>query len=106
MNQRAFLQGMDAAIADAFLDMGMADAAQYQAAGVDVPCRVLVDRAAQFFEDTGDIVGRRTVVTIFLAEVPAPMRGALLRLASGDVLRLDARVEADESMQKWVVTHG
>lgn len=106
MNQCAFLQDMDAALASAFMDVGMADAAQYQAAGVDVPCRVLVDRAAQFFEDGTDIVGRRIVVTVFLAEVPAPVRGALLHLASGDALRLDARVEGDESMQKWVVTHG
>lgn len=107
MSQRRAMQALDTDIATALLDAGMADAAQYHAPGaVPVPCTVLVDREAQFYEDSTDIVGRRVVITLYLSEIPAPVRHARVLLADGEAFRLDARIAGDESLQKWVVTHG
>lgn len=107
MGQVATLRALDAAIVGAFADAGMADAATYTpATGAAVACTVLVDRAAQFFGDVGEVVGRRTVVTMFLAEVPSPARGGVVTLTDGgEQFRLSELDLLDDSMSRWVVTN-
>jgi hypothetical protein len=105
MGQVATLRALDAAIVGAFVDAGMADAATYAPAnGAAVPCTVLVDRAAQFFGDVGEVVGRRIVVSLFLAEVPSPARGGVVTLNDGgEQFRLNELDLLDDSMSRWVV---
>ncbi|WP_396616797.1 hypothetical protein ACHZ97_04265 [Lysobacter soli] len=107
MGQVATLRALDAAIVSAFANAGMADAATYTpAGGVAVTCTVLVDRAAQYFGDVGEVVGRRIVVSLFLAEVPSPARGGVVTLADGgEQFRLSELDLLDDSISRWVVTH-
>jgi len=110
MNQTAFLRDMDAAIAGAFADAGMADAATYTAPGGGTPaaCTVLVDRAVQFFgDDEAQIVGSRDVLTLYAAEIAAPARGGVVTLTgTGEAFKLDKPIARDESMSRWVVVDG
>lgn len=107
MGQVATLRALDAAIVGAFADAGMADAATYTpAGGTAVPCQVLVDRAAQFFGDVGEVAGRRVVVSLFLDDVPSPARGGVVTLTDGgEQFRLSELDLLDDSMSRWVVTH-
>lgn len=107
MSQRQFLQDMDAEIAMAMLDCGMADQAAWTsvAGGSAVPCLVMLDHAEQFFSDVGPVAGRRVVLTLFLAEITAPARGDRV-VVDGQTWLLDDFVEGDESKSSWVVTRG
>lgn len=107
MSQREFLQEFDAMAAEAFLDAGLADVAVLTPAsgGLPMACTVMVDREAQFYGDVAEVAGRRVLVTLFFAEVPAPARGDVLQVGP-DVWRLDALEDADESRSRWVVTRG
>jgi hypothetical protein len=103
MSQRAALQAMDAAIVGAFAAAGMADAATYTppGGGVAVPCEVMVDRNVEIFADAGaDVPTRGIVVAMQLAQVPAPARGGVVAV-DGEQLRLVAKVEGDESLERW-----
>jgi hypothetical protein len=99
MSQRAALQAMDAAIVGAFAAAGMADAATYTppGGGVAVPCEVMVDRN---LEIGADVPTRGIVVAMQLAQVPAPARGGVVAV-DGEQLRLVAKVEGDESLERW-----
>lgn len=104
MTQRAFLQNLDATLLAAFGAAGMADVGTYTAgAGPAVPVDVYVDRNANFLlQDGADIVGNRIVLTLQLAQVPAPVRGASVVVGS-ETFRLDEVVQHDESIERWVV---
>lgn len=110
MSQRQALRDLDATLAAAFAEAGFADAAAYvpPGGGTSTDCTVMVDDAVEFFGDDGSgIVGHRTVVALFLAEVAAPARGGAVTLTEdGTVYRLDALVKRDESCERWVVTRG
>lgn len=106
MNQVATLQLMDAIIVGDLLRAGLADAATHRPAGVGdgTACEVLVDRNAQFFDEGGDVLGRRVVVTIFLAQVAAATRLDTVTVAQGgEVFTLDRCIAHDGSMAQWVV---
>lgn len=109
MSQTAALRALDAEIVSAFADIGFADAASYlaPAAGPALPCTVLVDRAAQFFDEQRGVAGTRVLVTLLLAEVPAPERkGVVMLTDTGESFRLDQLESRDESQQRWVVVDG
>ncbi|MGH8075627.1 MAG: hypothetical protein ACREO4_16375 [Lysobacter sp.] len=109
MNQRAFLQQLDADIVGAFAQADMADAAGYlpPAATPDVvplPCTVLVDRSVEIFgEERPDVATRHTVVTLFRGVVTPVQYGVVTLDATGEAFRLEAKLEEDESQSRWVV---
>ncbi len=107
MSQSAALRALDASLVDAFAGAGLADAATYTApAGLPVPCRVLVDDEAQFFGDgAGEVAGHRTLLSLFLAEVSTPVRGAVV-VADGQTYTLASLETRDQSLERWVVTRG
>lgn len=104
MSQAAFLRSLDADIMAAFGAAGMADTGTYTPpAGAAVAVDVYIDRTANFLlQDDADIVGNRIVVTLQLAQVPAPVRGASVVVGS-ETFRLDEVVQHDESIERWVV---
>lgn len=107
MNQTAFLQDLDAMIFDAFAGVGLADAALYKAGGTgaDVPCTVIVNRNAQFFDDVQQVAGRRITIDLQKTEVGASTRGDTITLtATGETFTLDERADVDdESAVRWTV---
>ena len=107
MSQTATWRAMDAMIVDDLLRAGLADSATYTppGGGAAVACDALVDRAVQFFDAAGEVAGRRVVGTLFLAQVPSPVRGALV-VVDGESFRLDLLDLLDESMSRWVVVDG
>jgi hypothetical protein len=107
MSQREALRDLDASLVTAFQANGFADEATYTApAGVATACVVLVDdQVAEYGEDGATVVGYRTLIRIFLREVAAPVRGATV-VADGKTYRLDELESRDQSMERWVVTHG
>lgn len=111
MSQRQALQALDATMAAAFVEAGIGDVAEYFApdGSAAVPCRVLVDdEAALFGGDDGvaPVAGHRTMVTLFLAEVPVPRRGAQVVVAGDATYRLNELELRDQSRERWVVTRG
>lgn len=108
MSQLATLQAMDAAIAAGFAAAGMADAASYTPPGYNATVvtgiTVLVDRAAQFFDDANGVAGTRTVITLYLAEVANPLRQGVITVGS-ESWNLDKELARDESMVQWVVVN-
>jgi hypothetical protein len=107
MSQTSFLRDMDATMAAAFANAGLADAATYTppGGGSAVPCTVYVDRDVQVYSvDQVDVATPRTVVTFLLAEVPSPARGGTVTLtATSESFQLDAEQRRDESRVIWVV---
>lgn len=109
MNQTAALRDLDAAIVASLADAGIADAATYvpPGGGAGAACTVLVDRAAQFFGETGDVAGYRITVALFLAEIASPARGGMVTLTeTGEAFKLNELDARDESMARWVVVNG
>jgi hypothetical protein len=107
MSQTQFLRDMDATLAAAFADAGIADAATYTppGGGSPVPCTVYVDRDVQVYTvDQTDVATMRTAVTFMLAEVANPQRAGTVTLtATGESFELDAEQRRDESRVVWVV---
>jgi hypothetical protein len=107
MSQTQFLRDMDATLAAAFADAGMADAATYTppGGGPAVPCMVYVDRDVQpYTVDQMDVATPRTVVTFLLAEVANPQHAGTVTLtATAESFQLDAELRRDESRVVWVV---
>ena len=91
-----------------FVAAGLGDAATYvpPGGGAGMPCSVLVDRAAQFFGEMGEVAGHRITVTLFLSEVSAPARGGVVTLEDGEAFKLHQLDVRDESMSRWVVVDG
>lgn len=112
MSQRAFLQAFDAAVIGAFADAGLADRANYYAAGgaAALPCEVLVDRSLQEFgDDPATVAGPYVRIGFQRAQVQPARRGrvALLDDAGQEVeafvLAEMLPAMGDESMTYWVV---
>jgi hypothetical protein len=107
MSQTSFLRDMDASMATAFADAGLADAATYTppGGGSAVPCMVYVDRDVQVYAvDQVDVAAPRTVVTFLLAQVANPQRGGTVLLTeTSESFALDAEQRRDESRIVWVV---
>ena len=108
MGQQDSLQALDACIHDAMQAVGVAETPMYQAGGgAPVPCRVYEDdQQDQFGEDLAPVAGRRAVLSIFLADVPAPRLDATVTMADGTVWKLKKQIAIDQSLTKWVVTRG
>lgn len=107
MSQTSALRNLDAGIAAAFRAAGLADGATYTApAGAPIACTVLVDRDVELLgSDGADVAMRRTVVTLFLGEIAAPAAGAVVA-ADGSSYTLEAKLDGDQSRERWVVRHG
>ena len=109
MNQKAFLQRIDALAFGAFRNAGVADAAHYQhpkVAPVPVPCSVLHDEGVQDFDDEGvSISAPYNRVTLQLAEV-TPRNDAIVTIqVTNRRLRLEKKLRGDESSQQWEVSN-
>lgn len=108
MTQRDSLRELDAALITAFKGAGLADDATYTppGGGSPVSCEVMVDEGiAEFGEDLATVVGRRTLVSLQLRQVPNPVRGATVQVGT-DTYTLDIPESRDQSLSRWVVTHG
>lgn len=104
MTQAATLRAMDAALFAAFASAGMADAASLTpaAGGAAVACTVLIDRAAQFFDDQSGVGGTRVVISLQVAEIPTPARRDVVTLGA-ETFYLEELLESDEASTRWVV---
>jgi hypothetical protein len=109
------LRAMDALIHRQLSAAGLAEgpeSAQYRyPAGSDpVPVRAYVDRSMQQMGDLATEHAPRTIVAIFKEDVPNPRIGATVTVqtdAGAEVFTLDAPdAIQDESMSRWVVSHG
>lgn len=108
MSQRETLRDLDASLIAAFKDAGLADDAVYTPPGGGAPiaCEVFVDEGiAEFGEDLATVVGRRTLVSLMLRQVPNPVREATV-LVDGVTYVLDTPESRDQSIDRWVVTRG
>lgn len=115
MSQRTALQQLDATIMGKMLGAGLADAAEYLASdaapGVDpTPCNVLVDRDVQMYgDDVAEVAAPKTLITLFLAQVAAPVRASVVTINPGtpaaESFKLDAQTKRDESLSRWVVSN-
>lgn len=109
MIANAFIAEFDEAAHEAFADAGLADEAQYTppGGGAATPRRVYVNTAQQTAGEFGQVVARRTVVGVMLADGAVAQGGALAVGSSTYKLqRLDETNGADGSLEWWVVTHG
>lgn len=109
MNQKAFLQALDAVAFGAFRAAGVADAAHYLAPGADaeVRCTVMLDEAVEQFtpDDVAPIATTIDRVTLQLAEI-SPRAGGVVRIAgTGRRLKLVQKIRADESTAVWEVAN-
>ncbi|MFK3845109.1 MULTISPECIES: hypothetical protein [Stenotrophomonas] len=107
MNQRAFLQGLDALMFAAFKGAGIADGATYQhSTAAPVPCTALHDEGVQDFDEEGVAVSTPyNRVTLQLAEV-SPRGGGIVQIdATGRRLKLEQKIRGDESSQVWEVSN-
>lgn len=103
MSQTAALRALDASIVGAMFDAGWADSVVYANGGSGIVCKALIDRGVQLFgEGDGGVVGKRTLITLFLSEIPIQTRGATITLGSEQFL-LDEIEAQDESMIRWIV---
>lgn len=108
MSQRETIRDLDASLIAAFKDAGLADDAVYTPPGGGAPiaCEVLVDEGiAEFGEDLATVVGRRTLVSLMLRQVPNPVREATV-LVDGVTYVLDTPESRDQSIDRWVVSRG
>jgi len=93
---------MTSDIVDALLDAGMADNGTYTApAGSPIACRVIVDKAVDAFGTVGKVTHGRVALTLLLAEIPSPARGAVVAV-DGDTWRLVERIDGDAAVGKWL----
>lgn len=107
MGQQSALRAFDSDILDAFIGAGLADTGTYTPPATDavpspdpVAVRVMVDRTDQFAGESAHTVGRRDVVTLLLAEVAAPVKGAIV-VVDGLALKLEAEEDRDLSAVRW-----
>lgn len=109
------LQAMDALIHRQLAAAGLAEdaeSAEYQDASAadPVPVRAYVDRSMQQMGDLATEHGPRTIVALFKADVPDPQVGATVTVQTAggpEVFVLEAPdVVQDESLSRWVVSHG
>jgi len=100
---RAALQEMASDIVDAFVDADMADAGTYTApGGSPVPCRVIISRARSPFGSYGSVARNQDTITLLLAEVPSPRRGAMV-VADGQTFKLVQMVTENAAATTWDV---
>ncbi len=59
------------------------DATYTAPAGEPVPCRVVEHRNAEVFGEYGQVIERRTALSFLAAQVPVPVRGAVVVSAKG-----------------------
>lgn len=110
MSQTSALRDLDADIAAALVDAGLADVATYTppGGGSAVPCTVYVDRDVQVYGDDQMPVGApRTLITIFRSDVDAPARlGTVTLTETAETFKLDEVLKKDESRQQWACANG
>ena len=107
MNQRTALQALDAEIFEDLADEGFAGTVSYTDGALTVAaCRAYVRRDVQTYGSLGEVIGARTVVKLFRADVPAPKQGATVVIDGTETVVLDAKIKENESLSHWVVRRG
>jgi hypothetical protein len=105
---KAVIQGIVSEMADAFLAAGLADAGQYFTPNYPddgsevIDCRVFLERAKRPYGDFGSAVASQYQITLLLAEVPIPQRGALV-IADSERVRLVKMIDQDDATSIWSV---
>jgi len=105
MAQLAFRQQIASDMFDGLVDAGMADLGTYTPPGIGqtpVPCRVVINRGQSPFGTFGTVMGDKTSVRILLAEIPAPVRGAVIA-ADGGSFELVKELANDGALSTWDV---
>jgi hypothetical protein len=110
------LARLDAVIHRRLAAAGLAEkpaSARYSVAGVApfLPVRCYVDRGMQTAGEFGPVAGSRIVVGLLRADVPEPIQGATVELMADGLpierFTLEAPdASSDESLSRWVVSHG
>ncbi|HRQ47775.1 MAG TPA: hypothetical protein PK725_12550 [Rhodocyclaceae bacterium] len=87
-----------------FADHGI-DATYTTGTDDPVPCRVMEDRNVEVIGDYGQAIDRRTALSFIAAQVPAPVRGAVVaELAPGTrVWKIDRVIEDDGDVVQALV---
>lgn len=101
MNQRRFIQDLDARINAALFGAGMGDTATYTAPGYSGrPVRVYVDHGITRLGMYGAAADATCTVTLFRADIPEPAAGAVVQLGA-DSYTLRLLLDQDESVSVW-----
>jgi hypothetical protein len=105
VSQLDALRGLDAMILADLKRMDLVDTGTYTAPGGGTPvaCDVLVDRNVKDFgDDQAPVATLHVVVGIFREQVATPARGGVVTVGA-ESWRLDAKIDQDESLTRWVV---
>jgi hypothetical protein len=106
MSQQSTLREMDSLIASSLISSGLGDIATYTPYGGGASIdgiSVLVDTVlAEFGDEPGAVAGTKTVITMYLSEVPVPTRRSTVQIGA-KVWKLDSLDAQDDSMSRWVV---
>lgn len=106
MSQQDTMRAMDSLIVAQMISQGLGDTATYTppSGSAITGISVLKDTAfVEYGDDGAPVAGTRTVITLFLAEVPNPVRGATITIGARS-WKLQAENARDDSMAAWVVT--
>ena len=106
MSQESTLREFDSLIVSSMISAGLGDIGSYVPFGGGSTrdgISVLVDKVyAEFGNDAGAVGGVKTVLTLYLAEVPVPLRRSTVQIGA-KLYTLDQLDAQDESMSRWVV---
>lgn len=105
MSQQDTLRALDSLITAELISAGMGDTASYTppSGAAITGLSVLKDHAfVNFGDDGAPVGGQETVITFFLSELPAPVRGGTVTIGSRS-WKLVRETARDDSMTQWVV---
>lgn len=105
MSQRDRIADMDARLHRAFTNAGLAGTGTYTAPNQQPlgNVRVYVDKGAQEMGSYSQRVGPQVTITLLRADVPQPMKNAIVDV-DGERWRLVSPTDdADDGITKWVV---
>jgi hypothetical protein len=104
--QLAFRQQIASDMFEGLVDAGMADNGTYTPpnppGGSAVPCRVVINRGQAPFGTFGTVMRNKTSIRFLLAEVPAPVRKAIVA-ADGASFTLVNEISNDGALSTWEV---
>ncbi len=105
MGPAAFLQEVHDIATDGLVELGAAGLGTYTPPGgpTTTDVRVYLRRADQLVGDFSQTVARRDVVRLLLAEIPNPVRLAVV-VVDGLTLTLEAEVDRDLAKAYWTVS--
>ena len=105
MSQLAFRQQIASDMFDGLVTSELADNGTYTPPGISptvLPCRVVINRGQAPFGTFGTVLGDKTTLRFLLAEVPSPVRGAVIA-ADGGNFTLVKELSNDGALSTWDV---